>query len=304
MRLIHITDPHLSSLDNLSFTGLRGKRCSGYLSWRKKRRHVHRPEILAQLTEAVNSHQPDLVLLTGDLIHIGLESEMIEAANWLRSLGPPEKIMFIPGNHDNYARDSRAAMYQHWGAYLPTASGLAADYTAGYPLVRETQDVKLLGVNTSCVTRIFSATGELGKEQRQRLASTLEKESGDERLQCLLIHHPPLPGMTERRKALRDSEQLEGIIRQHPPDLVLYGHLHCNRDHLVGKTRIFCTASASSIYDASYRIFDVEQKNSGWQCRMRLVTRENGPGADAPFSVSAESCWQYQACESPASTAP
>ena len=80
MRLIHITDPHLSSLDGLTFMGLRGKRRSGFLSWRQKRRRVHRPEILEQLTEAVISHQPDLVMVTGDLVHIGLESEMIEAA--------------------------------------------------------------------------------------------------------------------------------------------------------------------------------------------------------------------------------
>jgi len=122
--------------------------------------------------------------------------------------------MLIPGNHDNYARDSLAAMYRHWGRYLPAGGGPAADYTAGYPVVRETQEVRLLGVNTSCVTRVFSATGELGKDQRQRLARTLVREPGDERFQCLLIHHPPLPGMTEPRKALRDSEQLEGIINQ------------------------------------------------------------------------------------------
>jgi 3',5'-cyclic AMP phosphodiesterase CpdA len=304
MRLIHITDPHLSSLDSLSLTDLRGKRLSGYLSWRKKRRHVYRPEVLAQLTEAVNSHQPDLVLLTGDLVQIGLESEMIEAADWLRRLGPPEKVMLIPGNHDNYARDSLAAMYRHWGRYLPAGGGPAADYTAGYPVVRETQEVRLLGVNTSCVTRVFSATGELGKDQRQRLARTLVREPGDERFQCLLIHHPPLPGMTEPRKALRDSEQLEGIINQNPPDLVLYGHLHRNREHLVGNTRIFCTATASSIYDASFRIFDVEKRASGWHCRMRLVTRTHSPGANPSFDVTAESGWQSPVSGNLASTAP
>ncbi len=304
MRLIHITDPHLSSLDGLSFTDLRGKRLSGYLSWRKKRRHVYSPEVLAQLTEVVNSHQPDLVLLTGDLVQIGLECEMIEAANWLRRLGPPEKVMLIPGNHDNYARNSLAAMYKHWGSYLPADGGPAADYTAGYPVVRETQDARLLGVNTSCVTRVFSATGELGKDQRQRLARTLVKEPGDKRFQCLLIHHPPLPGMTERRKALRDAGQLEGIIAQHPPDLVLYGHLHRNLEHHVGNTRIFCTATASSIYDASFRIFDVEKKDSGWHCRMRLVTRTHSPGANASFDVTAESGWQAPISGNPASTAP
>jgi 3',5'-cyclic AMP phosphodiesterase CpdA len=288
----------------MTFMGLRGKRRSGYLSWRQKRRHVHRAEILEQLTEAVNSHQPDLVLLTGDLIHIGLESEMAEAADWLRRLGPPEKIMFVPGNHDNYAPDSLSAMYRHWGSYLPAGGGLEGDYTSGYPVVRERENVRLLGVNTSCVTRIFSAAGELGREQRQRLARALKKKPGDMRFQCLLIHHPPFPGMTRRRKALRDSAQLRDLVTQQPPDLVLYGHIHYNREHMHGNTRVFCTASASSVDNASYRVFDLERKTSGWYCRMRQLSLENGKGRDAVFSVTAESCWQGPACENPARTEP
>jgi 3',5'-cyclic AMP phosphodiesterase CpdA len=292
MRLIHLTDPHLSNLDAVTLTGLRGKRRSGYLSWYRKRRHLHRQEILDQLTEAISSHQPDLVLLTGDLIHIGLEQEMIEAAEWLRRLGPVEKVMFVPGNHDNYAKDSLAAMRRHWSSYLPPGSGRDADYTAGYPLVHEGEKLKLLGVNTSCVTRIFSAAGKLGREQRKRLEQALEKDGGDERFQCLLIHHPPLPGMTRRRKALRDSAQLAGVIRQHAPDLVLYGHLHRNREHIHDATRIYTTASASSIDNASYRIFDLDNDESGWRCRMRLMTLDKGAGVKPSFSVSAESCWR------------
>ncbi len=166
---------------------------------------VHRGHqlILERLTEAVNSHQPDLVMVTGDLVHIGLESEMIEAADWLRRLGPPEKSMFVPGNHDNYARDSLSAMRRHWGSYLPDEVSPEGDYTSGYPLVREWENLRLLGLNTSCVTRIFSAAGELGTQQRQRLIRALKKNPGDQRFQCLLIHHPPFPGMTRRRKALR-----------------------------------------------------------------------------------------------------
>jgi len=256
MRLIHLTDPHLSSLDGLSFMRLRGKRRSGYLSWYKNRRHVHSRGILELLTDSVRSHQPDLVLLTGDLVHIGLEQEMIEAAQWLHQLGPPENVMFVPGNHDNYARDSLACMYRHWGSYLPAAGGQRGDYTSGYPLVLDQGQLRLIGVNTSCVTRIFSAAGELGKEQRLRLANVMKKETDDAPFHCLLIHHPPFPGMTRRRKALRDSGQLEAIVSQHAPQLVLYGHLHINREHTLGDTRIFCTSSASSINNASYRIFD------------------------------------------------
>ncbi len=302
MRLIHLTDPHLSTLDGLTFMGLRGKRRSGYLSWLKNRRHIHRREVLDQLTVAVRAHQPDLVLLSGDLVHIGLEREMIEAAEWLRRLGPPEKVMFVPGNHDNYARDSLSYMYRHWGSYLPAEGARNADYTSGYPLIRDLEQIKLIGVNTSCVTRVFSAAGELGAGQRERLADELKKETGDTRFHCLLIHHPPFPDMTQRRKALRDSVGLRAIVNQHAPQLVLYGHIHSNREHIFDSTRIFCTASASGINNASYRIFDLEEKSSAWDCRMRLMTLENGTGDYPSFTVSAQSRWQTPVCGSRART--
>jgi len=291
MRLIHITDPHLSSLEKTSFMQVRGKRRSGYLSWYRNRRHIHRPEVLEQLTQAVIAESPDQILLSGDLVHIGMEQEIIEAAQWLKRLGPPNKLMFIPGNHDNYSPDSLAAMKRHWSDYLPTDCADSTDYGRGYPLRRDNSAITLLGVNSSCVTRIFSAAGELGPEQRTRLAEALYRDPNDRRFQCLLIHHPPLPGMTKRRKALRDALQLQDILAQQAPDLLLYGHLHHNREHLFGATRIFCTASASSVYDASYRVFELQQDQQGWTCHMRLMTRDSSSKQDAAFSVSKQETW-------------
>ena len=111
MRLIHVTDPHLSSLAQFSFSSARGKRRSGYLSWYRNRRHIHRREILDQLVQAAQADCPDQFLVTGDLVHIGLEDEMIQAGEWLRALGGPERVTLIPGNHDVYAPASQAATY-------------------------------------------------------------------------------------------------------------------------------------------------------------------------------------------------
>lgn len=291
MRLVHLSDPHLSTLNGQSFFGLRGKRRSGYLSWYKNRRHIHRREILDQLTHAVLDESPDQILLTGDLVHIGLEAEMMEAAEWLHGLGPPEKVMLVPGNHDNYARDSHSAMYRHWGDYLPAAGRQGPDYSAGYPVHRELGGLKLLGVNTSCVTRMFSAAGELGQRQRNSLSGDLATGNDDRPFQCLLIHHPPLPGMASRRKALRDCRQLEKLLVQSRLNLVLYGHIHCNRERLLENTRIYGTASASSVTNASYRVFDLEQKARGWRCHMRLMTLKPGTEGGAYFSIAAESDW-------------
>ena len=299
MRLIQLTDPHLSSLESFSFLSVKGKRKSGYLSWYRKRRHIHRPEILERLTQAVQDESPDQILLTGDLVHIGLEDEIIEAARWLRRLGSPEQVMLIPGNHDNYAPDSQAAMNRHWCDYLPAQQTGVNEYTSGYPVVRTIGGVRLIGVNTSCVTRIFSAEGELGKAQLSRLRETLggpvsgpASESPDRsEFTCLLIHHPPLPGMTKQRKALRDAGDLRLVIEERQPDLVLYGHLHCNREGQHGEVRTFCTASASSITNASYRVFNVEKTDDGWHCHMRLMSLDKNDGTGEGFTVAGELSW-------------
>ena len=299
MRLIQLTDPHLSSLESFSFLTVKGKRKSGYLSWYTKRRYIHRPEILERLTQAVHDESPDQILLSGDLVHIGLEDEIIEAARWLRRLGTPEQVLLIPGNHDNYAPDSLAAMNRHWCDYLPAQVAGVNDYAAPYPVVRKAGGLRLIGVSTSCVTRIFSAQGELGKAQLARLRAALGgPESAPAgaspkrpEFTCLLIHHPPLPGMTKQRKALRDAADLQLVIEEQCPDLVVYGHNHCNRIRQHRAVRTFCTASASSVNNASYRVFDVEKTDDGWHCRMRLMSLDNHDGAGTSFKPAGELSW-------------
>jgi 3',5'-cyclic AMP phosphodiesterase CpdA len=129
-----------------------------------------------------------------------------------------------------------------------------------------------VGLNSSCTTRIFSAAGELGPKQLNRLDEHLATDRVDQNYQVVLIHHPPLPGLAQRRKALRDDRALRELLVKHSPDLVLYGHLHRDREHSLGNTRIYCTASASSAKGASYRVFDLEPNDSGWHCRMRLMS--------------------------------
>jgi 3',5'-cyclic AMP phosphodiesterase CpdA len=295
MRLIHLTDPHLSSLESLRFIKIRGKRRSGYLSWVKNRRHIHRPEVLECLTRAIEAEGADQILLTGDLVQIGLECEMIEAAQWLQQLGPPGKVMLIPGNHDNYAPDSLASMNRHWGNYLPDTEQSETDYTFGYPTVRSLDGLQIIGLNSSCTTRIFSAAGRLGARQQDELNELLKTGQESGQFQLVLIHHPPFPDMTKRRKALRDDRLLEKSMTAHPPDLVLYGHLHRDREHIHGKTHIYCTASASSAHGASYRVFDLEQTGHDWHCHMRLMTLPANSASSENLVITAQSSWSVAA---------
>lgn len=291
MRLVHLTDPHLSSLDGASFSDLLGKRLSGYLSWRKNRSKHFLPAVLDRLVSAVVAENPDQVLLTGDLVQIGLESEIRQAADWLAVLSPPEKVMLVPGNHDVYADGSAATVARLWSDYLFKNGAPGGDLTDRYPVLRRLGKIDLIGLSTACVTPVFMATGKLGGEQLNRLEILLQRSAEEGQLVVLLIHHPPLPGLCSRRKALADDGALEAVLSRHPPAMIFYGHLHRNSEVQLGDTRIYCTAAASSVSDASYRVIDIVEHGDRWSFRMHLKTLDLDGGEPAFVTIDEQS-WE------------
>lgn len=280
MRLIHLSDPHLTcpehSLDGRSHFG---KRYLGRGSWRRRRRYKHRREWLDDVTAAVLAARPDQILLTGDLAHIGLPEEIEEATSWLESLGPPEAVFLVPGNHDDYAADSRAALVTHWGPYL-------GDLDC-YPRRRVLDGLEVIGVNTALPTRPVSACGLVGDAQLARLAQALRQPRSGPRL--LAIHHPPLPGMINFRKRLRDAHELEKLLGRQLVDVVVHGHGHRNRTLTVHGIRV-CAVNSASYEDGSYRQFDIERDADGWELRMQLFSR-SGNG----FRIREEDVWRLSA---------
>lgn len=287
MRLVHLTDPHLSSLDRISLRDLRGKRWSGYLSWRKNRRKKYLSAILEQLTTAVRSEAADQVLVSGDLVHIGLPAEIAQAAEWLATVGPARQVTLVPGNHDHYVAESSAHYSTAWADYLFGAGGEPV-----FPVLRKLGDVNLVGLSSACATPVFMASGRLGDAQLDAARALLAQAADEDQVAIVLIHHPPLPGMTGRRKALADAHRLQEILQQFPPALVLHGHLHRNRAQLCGHTRIYCTAAASRIADASYRVIDIEKSGASHTLRMVLKSVTVDERGQLEFASIDEESWQ------------
>lgn len=287
MRLIHLTDPHLSSLDGVRFSELRGKRWSGYASWRKKRSKKYLPAVLEKLCAAVKAENADQILLTGDLAQIGLDSEINQVAEWLAGLGPADQVMLVPGNHDIYARGSEAAVHDAWVDYL-----FHSGEPGHFPVVRKLGKLSLIGLSTACVTPIFMASGKLGADQLEELARLLEAAAAEKQLVCLLIHHPPLPGMTSWRKALADAQALQKVLERFPPALIFHGHLHHNREQQWGNSHIFCTAAASSVSEASYRVIDIEDRGEGWSFHTALKSCAVEVEGELEFLTVDEQSWR------------
>ena len=295
IRLVHLTDPHLSRLDDVKFSDIRGKRWSGYISWHKNRQKKYLTAVLDHLSDAVRAENADQILLTGDLIQIGLESEIAQARQWLATLGSAKQLMLVPGNHDIYAKDSAALVHQAWSEYLfhddqPGAAGTVDQF----PVLRKLGKLSLIGLSTACVTPIFLASGKLGEEQLDRLAEMLEQAASEQQVVCLLIHHPPLPGMTDWRKGLADAVALQTVLKSYPPLLIFHGHLHHNREQQWLDSRIYCTAAASSASDASYRVIDIEDKGDYVDFRMHLKSVVVENAGEPGFATVDEQSWQVK----------
>src|SRR5262249_30709965 len=102
--LAHLSDPHLAPLPGPRLSELFGKRVTGLINWQRKRRLIHRADILARIVADLATQAPDHIAVTGDLLNISLEGEYPAARSWLAALGPPDTVTLVPGNHDAYVR--------------------------------------------------------------------------------------------------------------------------------------------------------------------------------------------------------
>jgi 3',5'-cyclic AMP phosphodiesterase CpdA len=298
MRLIHLTDPHLTSLENQSLPGLSAKRSLSYLSWRRKRRFQHDPAALEFLTRSLRAEHADQILVTGDLTHIGLAEEIRAARVWLESLGVADRVMLVPGNHDLMARDSWGAASNVWGDYLHLDAGQAGvSVQDAFPIIREFTEVAIIGVTSAHPTPILMASGSLGSDQMRRLEAMAGQVKKRGKFCCLMIHHPPIPGIVGRRRALADAAQLESLLERRSVDLVLHGHTHRNEEIALGGRMIYSTASASSITShapAAYRVIDVQKHGAGWQVSMALKSLVAGQADAWSMKTIEQACWQAE----------
>jgi len=271
-RFAQISDPHLTDPLGASVRELASKRILGYVSWRRRRRHEHRPERLSALARDLRALGPDHTVVTGDLTHIALPQEFRQAREWLDGLGRPEDVTVVPGNHDRYVDTPWEATLGLWGAYMRGDNGSTGP--DAFPSLRIRGQVAFIGCSSAVPSAPFLATGRLGTEQLSRLASILAGLDGRDLLRVLLIHHPPVPGEEKWRKRLVDAPALCALLARHPVDLVLHGHRHRPLQSVIripgSGIPVFGIPSASAMglhgpHRSGYNTYTVESTAGGWR---------------------------------------
>jgi 3',5'-cyclic AMP phosphodiesterase CpdA len=231
LTIAQLTDVHLGPIRGFTPRYWSLKRLTGYINWHKKRRHAYRRDVLDRLVADLRQQAPDHIVVTGDLANIGLPQELIQGLDWLQSLGKPDVVSVIPGNHDIYGHLRQDPGTSRWASYM-TSNAEGAAWTGGgsggFPYVRLLGRVALIGVNSAAVTPPMIAWGEVGAAQRERLGRLLDKLGQAQLFRLVLIHHPPLPGQAKPARGLRDAAALEQVLTRHGAELVIHGHNHIN----------------------------------------------------------------------------
>ena len=226
-RLIHISDPHLGPLPEIRRSQLFSKRITGYINWHRNRVRADMPDITKRLLAYLPGLNGDHVAVTGDLINLGLELEIGNAAAWLEELAPPEDATVVLGNHDAYVPGAREKAFAAWQPWVTGDDGGEVDDSDDYPILRHRGDgIALIGCNSARASAPFLATGYFKKGQARRLQKMLESEGAKGNCRIVMIHHPPFPGATSRHKRLIGLKRFMEAVALGGAELILHGHTH------------------------------------------------------------------------------
>lgn len=162
-------------------------------------------ETLKAAVEEINSMQPDVVLVSGDLTENGLISEFKTASFELKKL-KTENLIYISGNHDY-----RSTGYLLFKEFFP------------FQQVTEIDDAIIVVLSSARPDR---DDGEVGNRQNLWLESILEKNR--DKVKIVAIHHHiiPVPDTGADQITVVDAGDVLRSLVKSKANLVLCGHRH------------------------------------------------------------------------------
>ena len=273
--LAHISDVHLAPLPRVSPRELFSKRITGWLNWKLKRGRDMRRDTLSGLVQHMTSQAPDMTAVTGDLVNLALDAEFERAGRWLETLGDPQSVCAIPGNHDAYVKGGLEKTLAACGPYM---CGERMN-EAPFPFVRRVGDVAIIGVSSAITTKPFVAAGEVGNDQLGRLAKLLKLLGDAGYFRVVLIHHPPHAELADsKRLGLWDAPAFRRVVKETGAELILHGHSHMSSVNAIAgpahEIPVVGVASGSAgpgghEDPGRYNLFRIEKVGADWSCNMR-----------------------------------
>ena len=284
MRLAHVTDVHLLSLDGTRLRDFVNKRFAGGVNILLNRGRHHTAEVFDKLVDDLNRHGVEQVACTGDVTNLSLESEFRFArARFDRLAAGPANVLCVPGNHDNYIAETEGLFERAFEPYCTADESWGWPDGDPWPVVRLRGDLALVGLTTSRPSGMLMGHGWVGETQLARLRAVLGDARLADKLRVVVMHHPSA-GRHARswRRGLRDHQAFAAVIAETGAELVLHGHEHIDLEHHldgpggarvpVHGVRSASYAIASRTRSARYRVYTIRRDGAA---RPRLHRSES-----------------------------
>lgn len=289
-RLAHISDVHLGPLPEVTYRDLASKRMIGYVNWQRNRRRLLQDGVLGSIVADIQANAPDHLAVTGDLVNLALDAEIEFAKLWLETLGPPDDVSVVPGNHDAYVPGAFDKICRAWGAWMAGDSVGPPTGRHAFPYMRVRGNVALIGVTTARATAPFMATGFFREGQAARMGGLLDAAKQRGLCRVIMIHHPPVRQAVPQHKRLFGIGKFHKTVARHGAELVLHGHSHDPTLYWMGSGRsrvpIVGVAAAGqapggSHPAAQWNLFEIDGEPGDWSI---TLARRGVTGVSLPVS--------------------
>ncbi len=238
LRIAHLSDLHILDLQGTSWRRFLNKRATGAANLVGMRRSAHPVALAEGLAAWLHAASVDHVLITGDLTNLSLQSEFARARRIIETIGGPDFVTLVPGNHDAYTHGSaRTHRFERtFGDYLVAADASAEEIQrardagrAHYPFAKDiTPQVRVYGLSSAVPTPPMLAFGYVGRDQLGRLERMVATETSAAAVRIVLVHHNihHRHGPAEYTASLIDRRAFARSMRTIGASLVLHGHVH------------------------------------------------------------------------------
>jgi 3',5'-cyclic AMP phosphodiesterase CpdA len=289
--LAHMSDLHIGPLPSPRRMELASKRLFGYLNWHNSRKNIHHRPTLDRLADDLRTAKPDHIAITGDIVNLGMRDEYVQALEWLKQLGPADKVSVVPGNHDAYVPLWNEPGIGRWNSFMTNdgeSEHIHSGSRSGFPYVRKRGDVAIIGLSSAIPTMPLIAAGRLGGKQREKLHEILVELGKQDLFRIILIHHPPMFLAGNWVRGLRDAQELRRILRRAGAEMIIHGHDHNHKIRSMkgpnGRIPVVGIPSASVVSHphkplARYNLYRIERRETGWHCELegRGLSGPSGP---------------------------
>lgn len=280
-RLAHISDVHLGPLPDVSYRELASKRMIGYVNWQRNRKSLLQDGVLDAIVTDIHGVGVDHLAITGDLVNLALDGEIALAERWLETLGPPERVSVVPGNHDAYVPGAFDKISKAWARWMRSDGFHGHVSRETFPYTRVRDGVALIGVTSARATAPFMATGFFRPRQAMRLQHILAHTGEQGLFRIVMIHHPPVRDTVQPHKRLFGITRFQRVIKRCGAELVLHGHSHQPSHYTIpGKGRpvpVIGVAAAGQAPGshhpvAQWNLFEISGEPGAWSVKLTRRT--------------------------------